>query len=258
MIAYTLKELSSSLSKIGICKGDTILAHSAIFSLGKLASASIADIPAKITETILEVLGSEGTLVVPAFNFAFCKGEAFDRQNTDCRGMGVFSEYVRTHPRSTRSFHPLQSLAAMGKFAEDICSKDTPSTFDKNGPIGSMIDRQSKLLLLGAPMQSASLVHYLEESFQVPYRYWKEFRGTYINHGQTSDRTYKMYARDLTLNPRLHLALIEDWLQQAGLIQSAKVGAGVIKACSFRSFLEVTTAKLKEDPYCLIKRDTLN
>lgn len=252
MKTYTIEETTTALSDVGLKAGDTVLVHSSLFSLGRLDCSPISETPRRIAEALLNYLGSDGTLIVPTFNFGFGKGPAFDRQHTNCAEMGVLAEYIRQDPRSVRSYHPLQSFSAIGRHAKEICLRDTPSSFDKDGPVAEMIKRNANLLLLGAPMQSASLVHFLEESFQVPYRYWKTFSGPYIDNGTTATKTYKMYVRDLALNPRLRLAYIEEWLTAAQQISSVKLGAGVIKMCSFNSFLDLTSQRLREDPLCLI------
>jgi aminoglycoside N3'-acetyltransferase len=40
-----------------------------------------------------------------------------------------------------------------------------------------MLELDFKILLLGADVQAISLLHWVEQRLQVPYRYWKVFRG---------------------------------------------------------------------------------
>ncbi len=72
----------------------------------------------------------EGTLAVPAFNFGFARGEAYDPQSAPSIGMGAFSEYVRQRPEALRTTHPTQSLAVAGRWAKDLAERDTASAFD--------------------------------------------------------------------------------------------------------------------------------
>ncbi len=71
-------------------------------------------------EAILEVIGPEGTLIVPTFNFGFAKGEPYDPLTTPSVGMGAFSEFVRRLPGALRTSHPMQSIAVVGRWAADL------------------------------------------------------------------------------------------------------------------------------------------
>ena len=87
----------------------------------------------------------------------------FDPATTPSKGMGGFSEFVRTLPGARRSPHPMQSVAAIGPLADVICKTDTASSFDPGGPFSILLECGARGLLLGAPMQSFSLVHLAEE-----------------------------------------------------------------------------------------------
>jgi aminoglycoside N3'-acetyltransferase len=120
---------------------------------------------------------SVGTLAVPTFNFAFARGEPFDLRNTPSVGMGAFSEYIRQRASARRPPHLLQSIAVIGRYVDDLASRDTPAAFDPGSPFDRMLELDFKILLLGADVQAISLLHWVEQRLQVPYRYWKVFRG---------------------------------------------------------------------------------
>src|SRR5690625_5607696 len=41
-----------------------------------------------------------------------------------------------------------------------------------------------------------SVFHWIEQKHEVPYRYWKEFTGTYTDGDFTQEKTYQMFVRD--------------------------------------------------------------
>ena len=129
----------------------------------------------KISETIYTeiktIIGEEGTIIVPTFTYGFCSGDDFDIDNTPGVAMGNFSEYVRKLDSSIRSKHPMQSISANGRLAEHLCEVDTYSTFAENGPFYRFIKASGKMLLLGVGFENMTILHILEERFQVPYRY---------------------------------------------------------------------------------------
>lgn len=253
MKSFSSHDFKLSLKKVNIHPGDTIFVHSSLFQLGMLEGFQAEAMPAELVRMLLEYLGNKGTLVVPTFNFGFSKGMPFDRQHSTSEGMGILSEYVRNMPESIRSRHPLQSISAVGRFAEEITSPNTDSSFDIGGPFNKMIDLGAKLLLLGASIQSASLIHYVEERVEVPYRYWKTFKGIYVDNGVKEERTYKFFARDLELDPRLNLYPIERWLKERNQFYKVPLGNGKIVQCTFSDFFDVVHEHLKNDPYCLVK-----
>lgn len=253
MKGYTGAELSDGLRSLGLRPGDTVLVHSALFGLGPLAGAAPAETAGIVLERLRSVLGDAGTVVVPAFNFDFCGGTPFDVATTPAKGMGIFSESVRQLPEAHRSPHPMQSVAAVGAAAAEICRPDTPSSFDTDGPFRRLLDLRAWLLLLGAPMQSASIVHYAEERVAVPYRYWKTFTAPYSHDAERSERSYKMYVRDMDLDPRLQLAVIEEGLRDAGQLAEERLGSGWIKACRTPDFVDLTITGLQRDPWWLVQ-----
>ena len=97
-----------------------LLVHSAVQFLGRPVGGL-----RMYLEAIQEVIGAEGTLVVPTFNFGFAQGERYDPADTPSQGMGAFSEFVRQLPEARRTSHPLQSVAVVGRYAADLANRDT-------------------------------------------------------------------------------------------------------------------------------------
>ena len=253
MKSYTLDDLARALEAVGVTSGDLVLVHSSLLALGRLEGHSPGDGVSAIAGRILDHLGPDGTLVVPAFNFGFCKGQLFDRQTTPAENMGQLSEHVRRLPGARRSAHPMQSIAAVGPRAEEICQPDTLSSFDPDGPFARLNDLGARLLLLGASMDAASFVHFGEERARVPYRYWKDFSAEYIDGDVHETRTYRMYVRDLVLDPDITLAPIETELRSREQLLETTLGAGRLLSCRFPDFLSAELDLLHRNPMCLAK-----
>lgn len=255
MKSYSLDDVRNCLSDFDISSGDLVMVHSSLLGLGRIRDHKMSDAPRAIANCLLEHLGPQGTLVVPAFNFGFCRGEAFDRQQTPSDKMGLLSEVVRALPGAVRSRHPMQSIAACGPLAQEICDLDTPSAFDKGGSFDRLLQRNATLLLLGASFQAASVIHYAEQHVGVPYRYWKDFSAPYIDEGKPETKTYRMYVRDLDLDPQLIMTAIETELTARQQLQRKPLGAGTARSCSFQHLIDATSDRLVRDPNCLIAED---
>ncbi len=249
MKTLSFETLAALLERLGLQGGDTVLCHSALHFLGRpeggtgmyyAVLAALLDLPEK------------GTLAVPTFNFAFARGENYDPWETPAVGMGAFSEYVRRLPEACRTPHPMQSLAVTGRYAADLCGRDTPSAFDPGSAFERLLELDGKLLLLGADVQAASIVHYSEQRAAVPYRYWKDFRGRVRTPQGWEQRTYRMFVRDLELDPHLDLTPIRQALEQRGAWRSEALNYGRVSVCRLRDFVSAADALLSADPWGLV------
>jgi len=198
------------------------------------------------------LLGPQGTLAVPAFNFGFARGEPFDPASTPSQGMGVFSELVRQQPDALRTTHPLQSLAVIGHFAQDLCQRDTLSAFDPGSAFERLLELDFDLLLLGADIQAASMVHYSEQKAVVPYRYWKDFSGQVRTPQGWQARTYRMFVRDMQLDPQLRLLPIQTELQRRGQWRQEPLAYGQMALCSLRNFVQAADDLIHADAWVLV------
>ncbi len=252
MLKVDRDQVITTLQAVGLQPGDGVMVHSALQFLG-LPEGGIGMYYA----ALLSVLGVDaglGTLVVPAFNFGFAQGMCFDQASTPAEEMGVFPEYVRHQPGVLRSPHPLQSVVAVGRYAADLCGRDTSSAFDPGSAFDRMLDLDFKLLLLGAEVRFTSMIHYAEQRMQVPYRYWKEFTGEVRLNGQSPDvRTYRMFARDLAIDPEVNSAPVQTLLQERGLWNSQVLNYGKVALCRFQDFVSAAEDLLRQDAWVLVQ-----
>jgi aminoglycoside N3'-acetyltransferase len=244
---FTHTQLSETLKSVGVQLGDGLLVHSALQFLGRPQSGL-----QMVLDCLLESVGPSGTLAVPTFTFTFNRGMDYDSDSTPSQAMGVFSEFVRRQPNAYRTSHPMQSLSLIGKEAADLAQRDTLSAFDDDSAFDRMVQLGFKLLLLGADIQAASIVHYSEQRAQVPYRYWKDFSGQIKSGNSWRLRTYRMFVRDMTLDPQLHLAPIQRKLKTQGLWHSSRLNFGEVACCRLFDFVTVTNALLAADPWALV------
>jgi aminoglycoside N3'-acetyltransferase len=121
-----------------------------------------------------------------------------------------------------------------------------------------MLELGFMMVLLGASIQVASIVHYSEQKQRVPYRTWKDFRGTVIEDGQAREAVYRMYARDLELDPRMDFLPVQKRLEAEGRWAARKLNYGTVAACALTDVVAAAEALLREDPWALVgNRDEL-
>jgi aminoglycoside 3-N-acetyltransferase len=260
MRTITRDRLVAAIKALGVKPGDGLLVHSALQFLGKPIGG--VEMYLEALDEVIQCLPSNsdqsqslrpmGTLAVPTFNFAFARGEPYDPQVTPSQGMGAFSEYVRQHPAARRTLHPMQSLAVIGRYADDLAQRDTPSAFDPGSAFERMLDLDFKLLLLGAEIQAVSMLHYCEQRARVPYRYWKDFSGLVKTPNGWERRTYRMFVRDLELNPQIELYPVQALLQSRQQWHSVSLNYGHISSCRLVDFVAAVDEFLGRDPWSLV------
>lgn len=259
MLEASQAQLAATLKELGLQPGMGVLAHSALHYFGRLpdgaatvyrALAEVLDLPQPDAPTAAL---PTGTLCVPAFSFSFARGAAFDPAESPSEGMGIFSEYVRRLPFARRTPHPLQSLAIVGKHAAGLAERVTPCAFDPGSAFERLVELDSWLLLLGASVQAASIIHYSEQRAGVPYRYWKDFSGQ-VHTGQGWEtQTWRMFVRDLDLDPRLVIAPVQRLLEQRGQWRTQPLNYGQVAACRLGDFVAAADDLLAEDPWVLVE-----
>ena len=252
MKKFSVKEFSNNVSTLGLKKGDVLLVHNSLFNFGVPNDCKISALPSIMFTELQNVIGDEGTIAVPTFNFDFCKGVPFNKQDTKSKNMGVFSEFVRKQTHAKRSKHPIQSIAAVGYKSDFIIGEDTESSFSPNGPFDRLKALNGKILLLGADFNSVSMIHWVEEKYEVPYRYWKTFEGTYIDNNTSSEKMYKMYVRSMETNPSLKLYGIEKELIRMNKLLVTKIGSGSIKVFNITDFISIAEDFITRNPYYFV------
>jgi aminoglycoside 3-N-acetyltransferase len=175
---YTAASLGSDLRALGVSTGDTVLVHSSARSLGFVVGGLQA-----VVQAMLDVLGPDGTLVVPTHTPENCdpagwcnppvpeswwpaireQAPGFDRYRTPSHWVGVIPETVRTWPGALRSDHPTVSFAALGRQAAEVTGgHQLDDALGERSPLGAIYRHGGKVLLLGCGHDSNTSLHLAE------------------------------------------------------------------------------------------------
>ena len=246
---YSEADLSACLTSLGIRAGDCVFIHASLKGVGKLETSDPDGMLHALLVRLLSAVGETGTLVSPTFNFGFCEGQTFDRQNTPAAGMGAFAEYFRTYPGAIRSKHPFQCISAIGRQASRIANAEGRSAFSDGGPFDAMLALDCRILFFGVDFVE-TFVHVSEERAAVPYRFWKTFTSTYVDEGVSRQLSVDFFARNLEIVPEpfLDKPKFNRLLRGAGVIKGVPLGAGQVSICRAVELVDTLTAVLKEEP----------
>lgn len=261
MYEVTQQQVVKILQRLGLTPGSTLMVHSALQFLGRpdrgpqiylAALCEQLNIPIPSLGIDKQIEQSTGTLAVPTFNFGFARGETYDEAQTPSEAMGILSETIRQLPEAKRTKHPLQSMSVIGKYTQDLANRDTLGAFDSGSAFERLLELNARILLLGADIHAVSLIHYSEQRAAVPYRYWKDFTGDVYRSGKAQQCTYRMFARDLVLDPKLNLLAIQQLLEHRNQWKKEKLNYGTVAIFSAHEFVTAADDLLAKDPWIFV------
>ena len=253
MPPLTRQLVTDQLGALGITGGDVVMMHSSLSALGP-----VDDGAETVVDGILDAIGADGTLLVPAFRDSVW-GDPADFTNSDCDctsedGLcpsqqpgfqGVLTECVRRREGALRSCHKTHSWAALGPAARELLigHRQTPAFCGQGNPFEKLVELDGCLLVLGVQVNTVTLWHYYEELLQIPYvgHYWPQER--HLNHCVPGQRIQYEFP-----------GIMQDVCRAAGILKTGPVGkstSGVMRAVQFERFMATIMA---DDPYCMVLR----
>ena len=174
----TTGRLVADLRDLGVERGDTVLVHTAMSSLGWVCGG-----PPAVVDALLEAVTDDGTVAMPthtAENSDPAEWEnppvpeswygtirestpPFRPAVTPTRGMGSVVECFRSYPDVRRSDHPSFSFAAWGAEAEFVTDDHAlDSSLGEGSPLARLYDLDGRVLFLGTTHETNTSLHLAE------------------------------------------------------------------------------------------------
>ncbi len=188
--AIAPSRLRADLAALGLGAGDTVMLHASMRAIGPVMGG-----PTTVVEALLATLGPTGTLMtyvgwqdLPDFLDGLPPDEraAYEREYPPfdpataraVRDHGILAEVVRTWPGAVRGLNPEASMVAIGAAADEL-TRDHPRDYGygPGSPLARLVERGGRVLLLGALLDTITLLHYaesvarLQSKRTVRYRY---------------------------------------------------------------------------------------
>ncbi len=173
--------LTAQLTALGIGDGDLVMVHAALCTVGPVFGG-----PDGLIEALLAAVGPSGTLAAyldwdaPWEDVADADRRTLDDWRAEAmpfdpgrtraaRENGAFAEFLRTTPGALRSANPGASIAAIGAQANWLTA-DHPLDYGygPGTPLARLVAARGKILMLGAPLDTMTLLHHAEHMAQIP------------------------------------------------------------------------------------------
>ncbi len=251
----TRRSLAADLRTLGVEAGSTLLVHSSLSRLGWVAGGAVA-----VIQALLDALGDDGTLVMPAYSTELTDPEhwhhppvpsswwpvirdespAFDPAITPTRGLGTIAETFRRWPGVIRGQHPHVSFAARGPQAAAVVTPhDLDAELGEGSPLAHLYDLGAQVLLLGVGHGNNSSLHLAEVRADLPERRTETQGAVVLVEGEPVRRTWQSLVLDDG-----DFDAVGDVVDAAGFVRRGPAGAGDARLMPMRGLVDVGAAEI--------------
>lgn len=195
--------------KVGVKAGDllyissdiTLMVFKAMKEYGLKGKNGRNSFINEFVDGLQRLVGQEGTLLIPMFTWQFCRKVPYDTRTTQGEVGSLGNWILANRDDFGRTEHPLYSFMVWGKDKSKLMAMKNRTAWSQDSPFAYMHHNNGKCLLVNiGPHEGFTFNHYVEETIRVPYRYFKDFKGEYVDaKGNSSERVYTMYVRDLDI-----------------------------------------------------------
>jgi aminoglycoside 3-N-acetyltransferase len=255
-VPRTRDTLAADLSALSVRRGDVLLVHSSLRSLGWVCGGAVA-----VVQALLDVLGSGGTLVaptqtphnrdpstwtdqaVPASWWPVVRDHlpGFDPAITPSETVGAVAERVRTWPGAVRSAHPQCSFAAIGRRAAELMDGHRVDChLGEHSPLARLEKAGARVLLLGAGYHRTTAFHLAE--YRLPEPRSREYSCAIMTPEGRRWMTYE----DIVLDDSDFAALGEDFERESGAVVTGMVGSAVSRLFPARDAVAFALAWMRD------------
>jgi aminoglycoside 3-N-acetyltransferase len=201
--AITRSQLARQLRDLGVAEGGALMVHTRMSAIGWVVGGA-----GGVVGALLDALGPRGTLLAYASweEHVYHAGEwpqahveayraeppVFDVATAEAaRDHGRVPERVRTWPGARRSFHPEAMVVAVGAGADRFtCDHPQEDGYGPGSPFGRLCDVGGQVLMLGAPLDTITLLHHAEAIARVPAKRTVTFTIPVLDGGRVVSRSY--------------------------------------------------------------------
>ena len=171
--------------------------HASVKAIGHVVGG-----PTSVLRSLFDVLGRDGTLMMLASwddspyeleqwsekrqRAYMAEGPAFDPATSPAfPGWSILAEHLRTWPGACRSGNPDKSIAAVGAKAAWLTSNHPlQNGYGAGSPLAKLYEAGGRVLLLGAPLNTITSLHYAEHLARIPNKRTVRYKMPLLRDGQ--------------------------------------------------------------------------
>lgn len=161
------QEIKKTLRRLGINRGDKIIVHSSLSSIGYVIGGAET-----VCKALMELIGPQGILMMPSFNHGVIftnqqQGACFSPLETETINGSIPATFWKMK-NVYRSLNPTHSFAAWGKNAREfVKNHHKVLTMGKGSPLELLEKSGGKIVMIGT-VNSNTFHHVIEMTNNVP------------------------------------------------------------------------------------------
>lgn len=250
--AWGKSDLDLALRNLSIVSGDIVFLHSNIGFSGLCVERNPA---AVIVEGILEKIGNQGCLFLPAFTYSFPEGRVFDSSvHGQAPAMGSLSTYAETHGFQ-KSRDPIFGVLGKGAGVQELFRSQANRSFGPSSLFSKLLDLNVKMLSINTGA-GGTIVHEMEYRLSVPYRFEKHFLGRVKDQESKAivELDWISYVRDLA-NPSTEAEFLNltKLLYERAIWKKYPLGKGYVSCANSLEVLDYVSKTIIENPGLLLR-----
>ncbi len=215
-------EIAAGLRRLGLKKGDAVLLHSSLISLGYVEGG-----PDAVIDAFLETLGPNGTLMVPVFG-----------------ALGILTETLKKRPGAVISPCPRGTVAALGPAAEELCRDHwrADTVHGTDTPYTRLASLGGYICLLGVDQARNTTLHSVGALLELPYL-GNSTASFKTPTGEAVTKTWQHYP-----GPHRDFIGLDHYFREAGVLKSGRIGNAEVRLIKSQDLLDIALKLGRANP----------
>ena len=172
-------------------KDKVIVVYSSIYNFIFNIKFKSKNIPKTLLDILEKLITKNRTLILPAFSASsFLTENKFDiKKSIDNTGILPKEALKRNY---FRTIQPLHSYLVYGKEKKFVEKLKHLTSWGESSILGYMREKNARICTFGLPWnKGCAYLHRFEESFLVPWRYFKLYKGSLYKNGKKIGRCFE-------------------------------------------------------------------
>lgn len=239
------EQIVSDLSSLGLKPGDLVNVKMSLKSIGYVAGGAKT-----VLDSILEVIGPEGTIVTDSFVTSFPLPIIFNKQlkttNEYTKSYaGAFANAILKHPNVIRSSHPIQKFAAIGKLANELMTTHTSESYAYD-VLRKMASMNGKNLKIGSDEQVVGVGTTHVAIGTMGFIQRRRPMGVLVYDRENKIKLFKLNWSGICAEGLINF--IQYYREGGAIISEGKVGYAEAKITDMRKTLDIEINILNKQP----------
>lgn len=254
----TPKDITTALKEIGVKKGQAIMVHTSLSSLGYVCGGAQS-----VIEALMGSVSEEGTIMMPTQSWKNLDPStgvywqepekwwpvireyipAYDKRLTPTNTMGAVAEMFRQWPGTLRSDHPARSVAAWGRYAQYLTEHhDLSDIFGDSSPIGRLYELDGYVLLVGVGYDKNTSLHLADVRAEYPGKHMVMESSAIRLEGKRIWKSYETLAVDGE-----DFSAIGEAFERTGAVRHVPLGNGMLSLMRQRALVDFAVKWIEEN-----------